>query len=430
MKQLISVLLFTLLLPSLTFAQSNFKPALVVTTAGDTLRGAIDYREWDLNPKAVTFRNATNGNAEQQYTPKTARYIEITGMEAFQSYEGAISMDQVDKDNLVMGKADTRVATDALFLNILQQGDKVTLYRYKDEWKERFFIRLRGEENLQELSYRRYYKASNSSQMVTQRYYIGQLLNVARHHGTLTNKLQREIEAAAYTEHDLLRVVSKLNGLSEEDTRLESKGKISSRLFAGVALSRSTMSVYGDDPFAQADEHPVSYWPRLTVGNDIFLNSNVQKLFFRIEASLTSADFKHKTTWPTGGGGYDEMFYYVAQHTVSLSPQVLYNFYNRPDFKVYAGAGLALNYSLYEKNYSTTQHFYPKLNMEGKVYGNKDYRILQPIWASYTLRAGITLRNRYEVTAMYLAPGTITRYTSREYKTGSTNIGVNYLFGK
>lgn len=45
-----------LLLPACAFGQQNYQPAKVTTLAGDTLRGFINYRGWDRNPRVVSFK--------------------------------------------------------------------------------------------------------------------------------------------------------------------------------------------------------------------------------------------------------------------------------------------------------------------------------------------------------------------------------------
>ena len=50
------LVLFFLLFPFFTNAQSNYKPGYLVTIKGDTLHGLIDYRQWDNNPGAVAFK--------------------------------------------------------------------------------------------------------------------------------------------------------------------------------------------------------------------------------------------------------------------------------------------------------------------------------------------------------------------------------------
>lgn len=427
MKLRLPALLLFLLFSSLSFAQTNYKQGFVVTTAGDTLYGFIDYKEWDKNPKVISFRTSANSSATQEFDPNNSSYFEITGMEAYQSYEGPITMDKVDKDDLSYGRADTTVIISRIFLGKRQDGPNALLYSYKDDVKERFFLLEKGESKPQELSYKRYLFATNNAKVVEQRFYVGQLLNVARHQGILTDKLQQEIEATGYKEQDLLRVVNKLNGLNAKEIEQDRKSRQNTRYFAGLALSRGTMKTYGADYFADADENSASYMPRLAFGLDVFLNRNVQRTALRLEAGLTNASYILHKREQSGFKGYNELSYEATQQTASLSPQIIYNLYNKENLQLYAGGGLALNYSNYSRNRYRSQYFNPTYNYERPPSERDSYNELLSFWATYTVRAGVVVNKKYEISAMYLAPGTITRYTSREIKTGSINIGVNYL---
>ena len=421
-------LLLLFLLPLLSVAQSNYKPGLVVTTQGDTLRGFIDYREWDFAPHGISFKTSVNSGNVQEFDAANASYFEVTGIEAYKGYELSISMDRVDIGNLSYGTPDANPVTTYVFLERLQDGPKVSLFSYKDNIKERFFILEKGENKPQELLYRRYYDVNNRTRIITQHAYVGQLMNVARHHGILTDKLKRKIEAASYKANDLLRVVSQLNGLSDEEATLAKQGTIGFRLFAGLALSRGTMEVKGKNTFSDADENPASYMPRLAFGADAFLNRNVQQMVFRLEAGLTQGSYHMKKKEISGGGtSYYELTYDVTQRTASVTPQVIYNLYNRDDLKLYLGGGFALNYSSYSKNIYRRKYTDPTIDLE-TLYEIDNYKELTSTWSTYMIRAGVVVNRKYEISAMYLAPSPITRHAYHEVATGSLNIGVNYLF--
>ncbi|TSD63509.1 hypothetical protein FFF34_018125 [Inquilinus sp. KBS0705] len=85
-----------LLLPLLSIAQSNFKPGYVVTLKGDTIQGFFDYRGWDSNPRKVKFKTDLNA-AVQELTPANTLYFDINGLEAYQHYEGPITLDWMPK---------------------------------------------------------------------------------------------------------------------------------------------------------------------------------------------------------------------------------------------------------------------------------------------------------------------------------------------
>src|SRR5689334_16185743 len=100
MKNFYKALFCAVLLPALSFAQSNYKPGYVVNTKGDTLRGYINYREWGVNPDAIEFKSSLSDKDSKTFTPSDISCFNITGLDAYQHYSGLLSMDATDKDHL------------------------------------------------------------------------------------------------------------------------------------------------------------------------------------------------------------------------------------------------------------------------------------------------------------------------------------------
>src|ERR1700744_6338801 len=92
------------LLPLSLSAQSNYKPGYVVNSKGDTLRGFIDYQEWDANPDVINFKK-TLTDQSTKYGVDDASAFGIDKLESFIKYTGPISTDPVNPDNnAVTGK--------------------------------------------------------------------------------------------------------------------------------------------------------------------------------------------------------------------------------------------------------------------------------------------------------------------------------------
>ena len=69
-----------------SFAQSNYKPGYVVDLKNDTLKGFIDYQEWEINPKEFTFKSNLNQSEPQIFSIDNANAFGITGAEYFQKF--------------------------------------------------------------------------------------------------------------------------------------------------------------------------------------------------------------------------------------------------------------------------------------------------------------------------------------------------------
>ena len=104
------------------FAQADFRPGYVVTNAGDTLRGEIDYRGNILMGRQCTFR-AGRGTDEVRYSPAELVAYHFDEGRYFQSR-------RVDGEGLV-------------FLEVLVQGE-LDVYYYKGKSGEHYYVEKVG----------------------------------------------------------------------------------------------------------------------------------------------------------------------------------------------------------------------------------------------------------------------------------------------
>ncbi len=429
MKRLVAALFLIALHPIASKAQSNFKPGIVVTTAGDTLKGFINYQEWNQTPTAIQYATSTDGNERQEFNAQTAQYIEITGLEAFKRYKGPITMNELDVRKLTSDRG-LRLTDAEVFLKAVTQGENVALLSYTDQVKTRFFVQEKGNGLPQELYLVKYYTQDVGNKVFTMKSYSGQLQILASRYIAVTPALKREIETAGYDAKSFQNIVQKVNGNTVAESALELKQKNKPRFYAGIGLNRSVLQFKGENDMAGATSNPASYMPRLTLGVDAFVNRNTQRLLLRLEGALTASG----QTFKNSGNGtvYDyERTYVIAQQTASLSPQVIYNVYNTEDFKYYVGGGFGLNVSNYSKNNYTYTSSYTD-NTGKTTYGPQELESykLETVWASYMVQTGMVLKKRYEIIAMYQPAAKLTKYFDFSVEQQAMSLGVNYLFGK
>src|SRR3569832_1724844 len=116
-----------IVLPSVLFAQTNYQPGYVVKNNGDTLKGYINYREWDRSPISVEFRiNKTDKNVSE-FDAQSIKAFGVTGLEHYISYTGLISMDKTSVPNLPTG-LDTTKASQSIFMKRITAGKHLALY--------------------------------------------------------------------------------------------------------------------------------------------------------------------------------------------------------------------------------------------------------------------------------------------------------------
>lgn len=215
MNLLKPLLLLALLCPVVSFAQSNYKPGYAVTLNGDTLKGLINPKDLQGNPKSITFKT-TSAVSPVILTPKNVKRIVVGGKHIYERYAGPITLDNIS-ENWISNSRDTSVRIDTVFLKVLAKGPNVSLYSYGDAVKDRFYITENDSEMPVELGYRLYYDSnkvdiySNHGRTVNENTYMKQLYNIALKHNLANPEMQQLVEWCRYSKGYLLEVVKKLN---------------------------------------------------------------------------------------------------------------------------------------------------------------------------------------------------------------------------
>jgi hypothetical protein len=406
--------LFAFLIPFILSAQKNFQPGYVVTLKGDTVKGFIDYKEWNFTPTSILFKLSGNNSDQKEYTVSDLSFFQITGKEAYRRFIVKISLHQAKLDNI--GGRDTSRKTDTVFLKVLYPG-KLSLFSYEDKIKERFYILEERMGQPEELVLREYIKAGSMS-LVSENIYKDQLKAIMYAMNRFSDDLSSRIEEAAYGIRDLKKIVQLLNKGNGKE--LASEEKSHSSWFAGIGLQRDNLSFEGQHFFADdATNTSLSWLPKISGGLDLFVNPNVEKLFFRLEAGfqLNKSNIS-LVNWNKA------RTYELASSTVSILPQVNYTLYNTPKLKIPAGVGLSYNLMMYSKNQ------YKELSPSGdEVYGQNDsFLELKKGILSFLAHASVVFNNKIEASFLYRPSTSFTKY--RAYSLGGSNmqLQVYYLF--
>lgn len=419
-------------LPITIFAQSNYQPGYVVKTNGDTVKGYIDYREWDRTPKTVQFKINKGDKNVSDWDPQSVKSFGINGVENYISYTGLVSMDKTSLPNLQVG-LDTTRAPQSIFLKQVTTGKYLALYQQRDDLKTRFFI---ADETglISELKYYHYYldmedklnPAHYDNKVNEATYFRGQLTYYANQYHASDDKLIGFIGQAKFIDGDLKEIVDRINGFDAKTTN-KGRRKIS-RLFAGIGANYIQSQYYtvnyvavsqpgqgdflGIEP-AGSTITSVTVSPKLNIGLDLFLNPNVQQTIIRTELTAFYVSPKFKLS--------DGKTYTFNQYTASLTPQVLFNIYNKDSFKFYIDGGISLNLSTYSND--------KIIDSNSNLVVTKPYK-LEPYWASFPFQAGFVFKRRIELSFTYIASAGYTNYSWFSISNRTIGAGVKYLFGK
>lgn len=390
-----------LALPAAVIAQSNYHQGYVLKNNGDTLKGYVDYREWERSPKSIEFKLSKTDKDPMEFTPQSIREFRITGMEYYISYTGIVSMDKTEFPDIPVG-LDTSKMLKSIFLKQVTSGKHLTLYHQKDDTKSRFFIAATNGPII-ELKYYQYY--SDGSNVTESPRFKGQLSYYINQFDANDKSLINFTARTQFVENDLQEIVDKINGDGAiANNKPHSK---ESRFFAGVGVNY-TQALY-DDFYSHLSAATV--FPKLNAGVDVFINPNVQQLVLRLE--LTLSYINPKFALPYGE------IYSFNQYTVGITPQIVFNVYNKDALKIYVDGGLSFNFSAYSNNYLSYGVATPLLRSPYK---------LEPYWANFPMQAGIVLNKKLEFALTYSGAAAYTKYEGLSVASRSVGAGFKYLF--
>jgi hypothetical protein len=417
MKYLKTLLIFTAF-PALLFAQSNYKPGYVINLRGDTLKGFIDFREWDLNPEFINFKHTISDAQSSKFGPADVSYAEVTGLAAFRTYTGSITNDSTNPDNRAGDETapDTSMRMASIFLKVLEAGSKVTLYSFKDEYKTRYFIAETPDSKPIELIYR-------ASKLSEQNTYRKQLSAVALKFNELDDPTITQIARAEYSDDDLVKIANKVNHISTEAYKKKYYTGKSYNFFIGAGVNINNISPATDGVYYGAGGRAVtSYRPAVFFGANFFANPATRKLQFRIELSAAQSQYKSLYTsnyypYVPTEASYDEL-------ALSATPMIIFNFYNTDNLKFFAGAGLSVTYYKFSNSYLGTQKHD---NSESDIAANDPY-YFNTFDDTFVVRAGVQIGKRFIIFGDLQSGVASTKGGYFELTSTCKHIGLNYLF--
>jgi hypothetical protein len=394
--------------------QMRFSDGFIVNNAGDTLRGFIGVTEKDVNPIEVTFKSSLT-EEPKTYPLQEVRYFSATGIVSYQRFNVSVSMDPIDLDE-VRGYNAPQPERKTVFLKVMQRGKVIELFSYRDELKIRFFIIHSHRSEPQELVY----KVLKVNGNFVEAFAFRDVLRfIAEREGIMTSKLKSRIRRTEYTQHQILRIVSEMNGVTEQ--RVSLANAIATGFTAGAGLNLARLHYYGTDEYAKnAKSSPSSlYW--LSVGYDIAKNPYVGKMVFRGDVTVSFAKFR-TTTHDYRYSSELDILHTFKQRTVAMGAYGLYNFRNEERFKLFLSAGVRANFSSYDNDYELRRTSAGSVD----IIPNKDAEPRR-IWASIPLEVGAVVAARIEVGVAYI-PNMVLSHGDFPYKFGINSIETGILY--
>ncbi|EDM34987.1 hypothetical protein PBAL39_07910 [Pedobacter sp. BAL39] len=411
MKRFLSGLLFLATISMYAHAQKNFQRGYIITNNNDTLKGYVNYKEKGYNSATIDFKH-TLADKFRKYTLKECAGWGVEDLAVYRRYVVDVSQATISLSAL-SDKIDSSSKRDTVFLHVVQDGQNAVLFSYVDANKRRYYALERGKSEPEELT-RYVYK--RDGRVLTAGNYISKVQQLLWKYNP--DAEERRLEGLHYVNADMISVFSKINR-----TERRRKRNVSTRFFAGPALQVSGVSYTGDDELAGADVKSKSgFGPAFNAGMDLFANGAAGKLFFRAELSVMMS--KNELTRHTSSFiSNKDIKHNIEQLNIAVTPQALYNIWNKDLLKLYVGVGAALNFTSYPKN-ERSEYEYQRNRTLTRDVELKSFNV------SFPFRAGAVLSKHLELSASYTLPMGITDYAFYTVKVDRYQIGINYLFGK
>jgi hypothetical protein len=267
------------------YSQTNFQSGYIIDLKKDTIKGLINYYNWQATPKSITFKTLVD-NKEITYKSANIYGFSIDG-ERYIS--GIVTIDVSSFKYNELNESDKpEYKTDTVFLQILVDGRK-SLFSLKDEnLRMHFFINTNG--IYETLFFRQYLQNVNGIQSVkTNEKFKGQLIVYFQDCPLIKKKVYNVL----YNSKDLIDLYNEYYKLTNSQIiykyKLEKyKFKSEFGLFGGISLTNIKFS--GVD---------LMYSSELPILQEKFTSSTnyVLGAFFNIVIPRAKSKISYKSIW-------------------------------------------------------------------------------------------------------------------------------------
>ena len=334
-----------------SFAQKNFIQGTVTNNHGETIKGLIDYKNWDRNPKQVSFKESLEAEI-QIFSADQIREFSTNN----EIYIGAIV--KVDDASNSTGKltfnSQIKYRTDTVFLLVLSRGSK-TLFHYKDKiGRDHFFIEYDGLPQL--LIYKRYLvNVGGSNRAAANNAYLGQL----KIYLTECENLNFENDNVKYSINSLQRLFAEYFDCTSSELEF-SKAREEFQSDIGVLLGGTMTKLFFESNFYPQlvnVDFPKSFNPTVGIFFDFYIPRTLRKWSINNELLYTS--YKTDGRYIEQINANTSNIYEVefAFSFIKFNTMFRYHLEASEDIKFFAnmgyGAGAARNATNFQRKTST-----------------------------------------------------------------------------
>ncbi len=290
-RYLCFIFLFLFVFAYSATAQRNFTSGYIITLPGDTLRGFINEKGWEINPKNVQFITSLNADPIiYEVQQLQGFFVENTG----DFYKRAIvtidytphKIDDILDVKRLAALESQYIKLDTVFVRELVRG-KASLYFLKDRMgKTHFFASKQPHESLFELINRAYRIGNQIGYSAAYRTQLQGLLSE-------DTKAVGSVETSSYTGFDLSKIFVNYNRISKQRTLVRPVAKDLFRLYALSGLSLIKPHVIGDQKIIYPSRFDYVASPFIGFGLNTILARSRQK--FSIYNEVSYKTYKAET---------------------------------------------------------------------------------------------------------------------------------------
>jgi hypothetical protein len=405
--------LVTIVISTFSYAQPSYREGLVVTNSGDTSKGWIDYRQWERNPNAISFKTDLLAAQATRFTIADLSYFEVIGSDRY--LRAVVNKDIRPVELHIVSENDVdSTVVDTVFLRILLDA-KISLYELIDT-KRHYYIKEPGNDYTELL----YKVRVNEGRVRILPVYQDQLKSLLVAAGKADN-LQALLRGTNYKERDLAKAMERINKLlygGDVSYKIE-KLKQPVSFYAGAGMVYSTLKYSGDKTYGANLDYSNSFQPLFTGGVDLYIGRNHQRVVLRFDVTWYSLKFEgndHPTI-------RDTVNYKLKLNSIAPSISILYNLINYPNSKLYIGGGIAYNFSSYPENDYTR-----KYELTTHVQKISPYLDMEEKWLSIHGKAGYLINKKIEIAAATRVGGQFNNFAGISLKPSIHSVNVNYHF--
>jgi hypothetical protein len=353
-------------------AQVDYQPGYVLSSKGDTLRGFIDYRDWERAPDAISFRVSIDG-PEKKYQPLDIKSFYVSGdlyISGIVNIETSPSREAGLSDNAAL-----QIQPDTAFLQALVIGEK-SLYRYHYSMvgnsKEQFYIRQNDQFEL--LTSKFYLTEVSGKQLVaTNKLYVNQLALYL--HGCAT--IQKKMRAMRYNTQNFERLFRSYYQCTQTKPEFKARQRKSVWEIGALAGVTSTSVKFTAPINKERELTGPSFSDNLSFTGGLFFDlvqlRNKRMWSFNSELMYTS--------YKTEGGGYTlyesenryDHYYTKLEYSYAKMNFMARFKYPIGRFHVFANVGFSYGYMMSGEDYQKrTSRYSPTFESitEGKAFDN------------------------------------------------------------